>query len=174
MRRLDLLSMPVVHSVLTANQEVENGLVVFLRSQERTKSQKESVVFAEKAVKTVMAQYDAGVVDFTRVTQIQQNLVQQQDTLAISKGEIAQGLLQVYKALGGGWEIGNHPSPRRPHLLRHHESTVVPQDAPPVARFGPPSCRTLLGYVHFELASGRKCFLRKPTISGIISVISPL
>jgi outer membrane protein TolC len=93
------------NTVLNANQEVENGLVTFLRGQERTRFQKESVDYAEKAVKTVMAQYDAGAVDFTRVTQIQQNLVLQQDTLAQAQGEIALGLITVYKALGGGWQI---------------------------------------------------------------------
>jgi NodT family efflux transporter outer membrane factor (OMF) lipoprotein len=93
------------NTVLSANQEVENGLVTFLRGQERTQFQKESVDYAEKAVKTVIAQYDAGAVDFTRVTQIQQNLVLQQDTLAQAQGEIALGLITVYKALGGGWQI---------------------------------------------------------------------
>jgi NodT family efflux transporter outer membrane factor (OMF) lipoprotein len=93
------------NTVLQANQEAENGLVQFLRGQERTKFQKESVDYAEKAVKVVIAQYEAGAVDFTRVTQIQQNLVLQQDTLAQAQGEIATGLITVYKALGGGWQI---------------------------------------------------------------------
>ncbi len=41
----------------------------------------------------------------TRVTLIEMDLVQQQDTLAQARGEIAQGLIQVYRALGGGWEL---------------------------------------------------------------------
>jgi outer membrane protein TolC len=93
------------NTVLTAAQEVENGLVTFLRAQERTKFQAASVADAEKAVKIVVAQYKAGTVDFTRVTQIQQTLVQLQDTLAQARGEIALGLIQVYRALGGGWQI---------------------------------------------------------------------
>jgi hypothetical protein len=50
-------------------------------------------------------QYQAGTVDFTRITQLEQNLVLQQNTLAIARGEIAQGLIQIYRALGGGWEM---------------------------------------------------------------------
>ena len=92
-------------TVLRANQEAENGLVTFLRAQERTKLQTASVEDAEKAVKIVLAQYRAGAVDFTRVTQLEQFLVQQQDVLTQAQGEIATGLVQVYKALGGGWEI---------------------------------------------------------------------
>jgi hypothetical protein len=44
-------------------------------------------------------------VDFTRVTQLELNLVQQKDILAQAKADIAQGPVQVYKALGGGWQI---------------------------------------------------------------------
>jgi NodT family efflux transporter outer membrane factor (OMF) lipoprotein len=93
------------NTVLTAQQEVENGLVTFLRAQERTKFQAESVEYAEKAVKIALAQYKAGTIDFTRVTQLEQTLVQQQDVLAQARGEIALGLIQVYRALGGGWEL---------------------------------------------------------------------
>src|SRR5262249_51715687 len=89
----------------TAAQDVENGLVTFLRAQERTRSQAASVEDAEKAVKIVVAQYKAGTVDFTRVTQIQQTLVQLQDTLAQARGEIALGLIQVSRARGGAWQI---------------------------------------------------------------------
>ena len=78
------------NTVLSAEQDVENGLVTFLQAQQRTKSQAESVAAAEKAVKIAMAQYKAGTVDFTRVTQVEQNLVQQQDTLAQAQGEIAR------------------------------------------------------------------------------------
>jgi NodT family efflux transporter outer membrane factor (OMF) lipoprotein len=95
------------NTVLTAHQEVENGLVTFLRAQERTKFQAESVEYAEKAVKIALAQYKAGTIDFTRVTQLEQTLVQQQDILAQARGEIALGLIQVYRALGGGWELGH-------------------------------------------------------------------
>ena len=47
-------------TVLNANQEVENGLVTFLRAQRRTKLQAASVDDAEKAVKIVLAQYQGG------------------------------------------------------------------------------------------------------------------
>jgi NodT family efflux transporter outer membrane factor (OMF) lipoprotein len=92
-------------TVLSAAQDVENGLVTFLQAQQRTKFQAASVKDAEEAVQIAVAQYKAGIVDFTRVTQLQQNLVTQQDVLAQAQGEIATGLIQVYKALGGGWQI---------------------------------------------------------------------
>ncbi len=91
--------------VLDAQREVENGLVTFAKAQVRTKYQSQSVINAEKAVKIALAQYTAGVIDLTRVTLLEQTLVQQQDTLAQAQGEIALGLVQAYEALGGGWQI---------------------------------------------------------------------
>src|SRR5581483_3530817 len=86
---------------------VENGLVTFLRAQDQTKFQAASAEDYEKAVKLVLAQYKAGTIDFTRVTQLEQALVQAQDLLAQARGEIALGLVQTYRALGGGWELGH-------------------------------------------------------------------
>jgi NodT family efflux transporter outer membrane factor (OMF) lipoprotein len=93
------------NTVLSAAQDVENGLVTFLQAQQRAKLQAASVKDAEEAVQIAVAQYKAGIVDFTRVTQLEQTLVTQQDTLAQAQGEIVTGLIQVYKALGGGWQI---------------------------------------------------------------------
>jgi NodT family efflux transporter outer membrane factor (OMF) lipoprotein len=91
-------------TVLNADREAEDGLATFLRSQTRTTFQTESVDRAQKAVTLGLVQYQAGTVDFTRITQLEQNLVLQQNTLAQARGEIAQGLIQIYRALGGGWE----------------------------------------------------------------------
>ena len=92
-------------TVLNADREAENGLVTFLRAQSRTRLQTVSVDQAQKAVALGLVQYKAGTVDFTRITQLEQNLVLQQNTLAQARGEIAQGLIQIYRALGGGWEM---------------------------------------------------------------------
>ena len=92
-------------AVLTANQEAEDGLIAFLKSQEQDKILVESVVAANKAYQIGISQYRVGTVDFTRLAQIQLTLVQQQDAEAQARGAIALGLVQVYRALGGGWEI---------------------------------------------------------------------
>ena len=65
---------------------------------------------AERAVKVVVAQYKGGLVDFNRVSLVEQNLVQQQNQLAQAQGAIATGLIQVYRALGGGWQIRCGPN----------------------------------------------------------------
>jgi NodT family efflux transporter outer membrane factor (OMF) lipoprotein len=95
------------NSVLQADLEVENGILAFLKSQDRAKNLKFSVDQASLALEVVIAQYEngLGVVDFNRYAVIQQTLIQQQDLWAQSRGDIALGLIEVYRALGGGWQI---------------------------------------------------------------------
>jgi NodT family efflux transporter outer membrane factor (OMF) lipoprotein len=92
-------------AVLTANEDVENAVVRFLKAQQRAREQGKAVEAMQKAANIAVAQYKAGLIDFNRVSLIQQNLVEQQITYAAAQGEIAQGLIAVYKALGGGWQI---------------------------------------------------------------------
>jgi NodT family efflux transporter outer membrane factor (OMF) lipoprotein len=92
-------------AVLTAQQDVENGLVMFLKGRQRYEAQFKSVAAAETAAKIVLAQFEAGTVSIPQLILFEQNLVQQQDTLALAEGEISLGLIQAYKAMGGGWQI---------------------------------------------------------------------
>jgi hypothetical protein len=64
-----------------------------------------SVDAARKADPLSQERWKTNDVTFTAVSLIQQNKVQQEDTLAQAQGEIALGLIQVYRALGGGWQI---------------------------------------------------------------------
>jgi NodT family efflux transporter outer membrane factor (OMF) lipoprotein len=92
-------------TVLRANREAEDGLVTFLKSQQRSKALAESVTAAAKAVRVAVTQYRNGLIDLTRVALLEQNLVNQQNQQAQATGDIALGLIRVYRALGGGWEI---------------------------------------------------------------------
>jgi NodT family efflux transporter outer membrane factor (OMF) lipoprotein len=106
-------------TVLTADQEVEDGLIVFLRAQERTKILDESVKAGIIARGIALRLYEKGETgyDFNRYVVIEQNLITQQDSWAQARGQIAQGLIQVYRALGGGWEIKFNPPPVVPFVI---------------------------------------------------------
>lgn len=93
------------NTVLNANAEVESGLVEFLRSQEQATFLNESVDASVRATNVALKQYEFGMIDFNRVSLIEQNLVSQQDLYAQAEGDIALGLIEVYRALGGGWQI---------------------------------------------------------------------
>ena len=94
-------------TVLNAYQEVEDGLVSFLKAQEQAEILERSVKANERAVQLSVLQYREGVATYTRVLTTQQDLVRRQDRLTESQSEIAQGLIATYRALGGGWQSRN-------------------------------------------------------------------
>ena len=93
------------NTVLLAQQEVENGLVGFRKQQERAKFLSEAVRAAQRSVDLAFLQYQNGVTDFTTVLTAEQQLLSQQDALAVTAGAIPTNLVAAYRALGGGWQI---------------------------------------------------------------------
>jgi NodT family efflux transporter outer membrane factor (OMF) lipoprotein len=116
-------------TVLTAAREVEDGLVNYLRSQIRVREQNESVKALTEAYKEVQTQYKNGLVDFNRVALVQEKLQERLVLLTEGRKESALGLIQVYRALGGGWEIRCGQAP-----------VAVDQNGPlPVQPLAPPN-----------------------------------
>jgi outer membrane protein TolC len=93
------------NKVLSAAEEVENGMVQYIKAHDEVKYLNESVLESRKAVRIGTAEYEAGKVDFNRVAVLEQNLVQQDLLLTQARGDVTLGLIQVYRALGGGWQI---------------------------------------------------------------------
>lgn len=103
--RFQQLAFVYQNTVLQANAEAENAIVGFLNAQQQAKALAESADAARQSVELVMSQYKEGTEDFNRVFNVQQFLTQQQDQFAIAQGSVAQYLIQLYKSLGGGWQI---------------------------------------------------------------------
>ena len=80
-------------------------MVTFVKTHQQAQLLDASVVAAQEAVKIALAQYRGGMVDFNRVALLETTLVTQQNLLAQARGQIATGLVDVYRGLGGGWEI---------------------------------------------------------------------
>jgi len=93
------------NAVLSAQRDVEDNLIAFLRSQDRAEILAQSVTSAKKALDIAVIQYREGITDFTTVLTAQNTLLAQQDSLAITVGNISTSLVGIYRALGGGWEI---------------------------------------------------------------------
>lgn len=93
------------NTVLTAQQEVEDNLVAFLRAQERAEFLARSVAAAKRSLDLAVLQYREGTKDFTTVLIAQQALLNEQNNLATTLGNVSSSLVGVYRTLGGGWEI---------------------------------------------------------------------
>jgi NodT family efflux transporter outer membrane factor (OMF) lipoprotein len=124
------------NQVLVAQQEVENGVVAFLKAQQRTQFQQKSAEAARKAAAVSEERWKTNDVPFVTVSVIQQNLVQQEDTLAQAQGEIALGLIQIYTALGGGWQIRSIGCEANTGAATDCELKPPPR---PIANFGSPT-----------------------------------
>jgi NodT family efflux transporter outer membrane factor (OMF) lipoprotein len=93
------------NTVLRAQQEVEDALIGFLKSQERAHFLAQSTAAAQRSVDLAILQYREGITDFTTVLTAEQELLTQQDNLANTLGDISRNLVGVYRALGGGWQM---------------------------------------------------------------------
>jgi len=92
-------------TVLRANAEVEDALIRFVKAQEETDLLKLSVKSTQSTYDTVKKRVTGGAEEVFRLNEVQKDLVRRQDNLAVANSNIALQLIQVYKGLGGGWQI---------------------------------------------------------------------
>jgi NodT family efflux transporter outer membrane factor (OMF) lipoprotein len=90
-------------TILTALRDVENALVAYAEQQTRRRTLAEAAHAAQSASKLARDEYSSGIADFQRVLDSQRSLLQAQNQLAASEGEVSSNLIRLYKALGGGW-----------------------------------------------------------------------
>lgn len=91
-------------AALAANQEVEDGIISFIKERERLLRLEETVASAQRSVQLANLQYEEGKVNFQRVIDTQRVLLQHQDALTASHGQVNINLVTIYRALGGGWQ----------------------------------------------------------------------
>jgi hypothetical protein len=91
--------------VLLALEEVENTMVAFEQETNRSVILDRSVTAAQNSADLVRTLYITGLTDFQRLLDMERDLSEQQDSLAASRGTVSRNLVQLYKALGGGWNL---------------------------------------------------------------------
>jgi len=98
-------------TVLEAQGEVENAIVAYVASKKQVMDYTLAVNASENAASLSQLQYTNGLVNFNTVITILQTLASQQDIWVQTQGNTATDLINVYKSLGGGWEIRNNQDP---------------------------------------------------------------
>ena len=91
-------------SVLTALRDVESALVAYAREQQRRFALIDAVEANRLRVKLAQTLYVGGETDSLQVLDAQRSLFAAEDALVQSDRTVAQNLVVLYKALGGGWE----------------------------------------------------------------------
>ncbi len=127
------------NTVLQAAQEVEDGIIAFIKRRQQLEALHESATQANRAVEVATTQYRRGRINFQPVVYMQQILAARQDELAATQGLMAQSVIDVYKALGGGWQArmqgtfmasGDQPlppQPARPEPPAAEEEALAPR-----------------------------------------------
>jgi len=91
-------------TVLVALEDAENALTAYAREQTRRESLAQSVRANERALELATQLYNNGLADFLGVLDSERSLFAAQDALVQSDQAVSLDLVQLYKALGGGWQ----------------------------------------------------------------------
>lgn len=91
-------------TVLRAWHEVDDALVAYQANQRRRDSLLQAVAHNQRALDSVHQQYTQGTVDFLNVLTVQNALLANQAALVDSTAQVSLSLVDLYGALGGGWQ----------------------------------------------------------------------
>jgi outer membrane protein, multidrug efflux system len=93
-------------TVITALNDVENALIAVQQTEEQQHRQQQAADAAQKAFDYAQQQMTAGVVSILTVLNTETTLFTAQDQLVQVQYAHLQALVQLYQALGGGWQQG--------------------------------------------------------------------
>ncbi|WP_437883237.1 efflux transporter outer membrane subunit [Pseudomonas sp. LRF_L74] len=91
-------------TVLAAWHEVDDALMAYRSEQRRYASLEQAVGQTRQALDNAEQQYAQGTVDFLNVLSVQNTLLANQAALVDSDSQVSLALVDLYKALGGGWQ----------------------------------------------------------------------
>lgn len=94
-------------TVLTALEEVQNALVALANGRARQQALGSAAEAARNAALLARQRYTSGLIDFQTVLTVERSLLSIEDSLASAEAERVTALIQLYKALGGGWSPGD-------------------------------------------------------------------
>jgi NodT family efflux transporter outer membrane factor (OMF) lipoprotein len=94
-------------TVLQAWKEVDDALTAYREAQRRRADIARSVTESQAALRAARQRYSEGAIDFLNVITTQAQLLQSENDLADSDTQIATDLVNLYRALGGGWEVAD-------------------------------------------------------------------
>jgi NodT family efflux transporter outer membrane factor (OMF) lipoprotein len=92
-------------TVLQAAREVEDAMTSYVGAVEQDGILAETVTSARRSNDLSMLRYQEGFSDYQRVLDAQQSLFVQQGRYVDNRGAAVRAVIDLYKALGGGWEI---------------------------------------------------------------------
>lgn len=96
-------------SVLGALEDIENAIVALRSAQERERQFTIAQDAASNQAILARVQYRSGLTDFLNLNQAESALLSARNGLVQARSDQATALIQLYLALGGGWESSTTP-----------------------------------------------------------------
>lgn len=96
-------------TLLTALEDVENAMVSYATGRDRIEARRRAAVAAANAAILARNQYEAGIADFQKVLETERTRLTAEDNLASAEADVLTAVIQLYKALGGGWQATPTP-----------------------------------------------------------------
>jgi len=93
-------------TILEAMRDTETSISLLVTSRESAKRYSTATKSSQETYDLAQLQYRAGTIDLNRLMDIQNSLLKTQRSLADAEGSVAQNIVGLYRALGGGWDDG--------------------------------------------------------------------
>jgi multidrug efflux system outer membrane protein len=94
-------------SVTGAFAETSSALIAYAKLADAEAELARAVAADREAVRLADKRYVAGLSDYLEVLQAQQQLYPAENALALTRFERLATLVELYKALGGGWKLSD-------------------------------------------------------------------
>ncbi|HYY31338.1 MAG TPA: efflux transporter outer membrane subunit [Chthoniobacterales bacterium] len=112
-------------SVLTAFQQVEDGLAQVRIFSKQLIQQRAAEQSAQQFLKLEIARYQTGIDPYIDVVTAQNTLLTDQQAVVIVQVDAMTGAVALIKALGGGWDLSLLPSPHEVSKAPTREETAI-------------------------------------------------
>lgn len=91
-------------TVMTAYNEVDNAVAAYINALKQIDRYEQAAADAERFLILSLDLYTQGLSDFTNVADAQESFLQYANYVISSRGQALEYLIQIYQALGGGYE----------------------------------------------------------------------
>ena len=91
-------------AILTSFEDVENALTAYAVGRQRVEARQKAAESARRANDLARTLYQAGAADFQKVLDTDRTRLSAEDALASANADLLTAAIQIYKALGGGWQ----------------------------------------------------------------------
>ena len=98
-------------AVLLALEEAETAFVAYDRARRRLTHLLDAAEASERAADLARLRFDEGITDFLQVLDAERTMLEAQDELAQGRTNAVNAFVELYRALGGLWPLGESNEP---------------------------------------------------------------